>query len=290
MATQDTDLATAEVGDDAAREFSSSYSSRTTEQRTPGGFDPSLDGSTNAAQQARVSGAASMPEAGRATYDAAKDVAQDVAGRAKEQGRAAFDEQKESAAGTVDSAANAFRNTAQQLRGEGQAQTGHYVEMLADQLQSLGSQLRNKNLDTLIRDAEDFGRRSPGTFLAGSMIAGFVLARFLKSSSEHRHEPIADGNRNDYRRDQSSYGNDEAYRASSVPGWPRDERELLRDQPNAVSTSIADPDLDGTVMEGSDTGAGQSLKGPGLAGAAASPSPIATANEALIEGERHDNR
>jgi hypothetical protein len=260
MATLDTDVATAEVGDDASPGFSGTTYSQSTQQRTSDSFST------------------------------AKDYAQDVAGRAKEQGRAMFDEQKQTAAGTVDSAANAFRTTAQQMRNDGQAQTGRYVEMVADQLQSLGSQLRNKNLDTLIRDAENFGRRSPGTFLAGSMVAGFVLARFLKSSSEHRYESSAYDDRDSNRRDASSYAGDRSSFASDMPAWPRDERDVLRDRPNTGSgTTMTDADMSGSVMEGSDIGS-QATGTAGLAGVTRSPSPIATANEALIEGERHDNR
>jgi hypothetical protein len=259
MATQESDVATAEAGDDASADFSGGSSRAGPQQGESDALDRGID--------------------------SAKDYAKDVAGRAKEQGRALFDEQKESAAGTVDSAASAFRNTAQQLQGEGQAQTGRYVEMFAAQLQSFGNQLRNKNLDALIRDAEDFGRRSPGTFLAGSMIAGFVMARFLKSSAEHRYD--ADRTYGDSG-GQSSYAGERAASTSRVTS-SRDEGALLSGRPYAGSPSVSnassDPDMSGSVMEGSDAGGG-----PGLAGASAFPPSIATANAGLTEGERHDNR
>jgi hypothetical protein len=91
MATQDTDVATAEVGGDASPSFSSSTSSRNTQQqRTPCSFNTSVDGGVNAAQQARVSGAAAMDEAGRGNFDTAKEYAKDAAGCVKEQGRTMF--------------------------------------------------------------------------------------------------------------------------------------------------------------------------------------------------------
>ena len=34
----------------------------------------------------------------------------------------------------------------------------------------------------------DFARRQPMTFFGGSLLAGFALARFLKSSADRRHE------------------------------------------------------------------------------------------------------
>ncbi len=145
-------------------------------------------------------------ETGRRMVDEAKHAAQDLTGRAKIQGRSMFEQQKDSAATQVDSAAHAFRSTAAHLQEEGQSQTGRYVSMVAEQLESLGGQLRHKNLDTLLRDAEDLGRRSPGTFFAGSVIAGLLLSRFLKSSSQHRRAPM--DMRQDGHPSRSSYATD----------------------------------------------------------------------------------
>lgn len=116
--------------------------------------------------------------------DSARHYAGDMASRAKEKGRSLFEQQKQTALGQVSSVAGAIRSTAHNLEGEGQGQTAHYVQLLADQLESLGGRLRQKDLDTLVRDAESIARRSPGTFLAGSVAVGFLLARFLKSSAE----------------------------------------------------------------------------------------------------------
>ena len=39
----------------------------------------------------------------------------------------------------------------------------------------------------------DFARSRPGTFLAGSVVVGFALARFLKASADRRAETSAGG-------------------------------------------------------------------------------------------------
>ena len=124
---------------------------------------------------------------GKRTVDEARQYAGKMASRAKEQGRSMFDRQKDSAAKQVDSVGSAFRNTAGQLEGEGQSQTGRYVNMTADRLESFGRQLREKDMDALVHDAENLSRRAPGAFFAGSLIAGFLFARFLKSSAQHRY-------------------------------------------------------------------------------------------------------
>lgn len=186
MADQDKDKMNPMTGQTAGAGTSNPNPTSNTQQRTgAAGASSGTSGSSTASSQAGST--SNTGDAARRTVDEAKEYTKDMAGRAKEQGRSMFEEQKDSAAKQVDSAAHAFRNTAEQLQGEGQSQASRYVGMFAEQLESFGGQLRHKNMDSLIRDAEDLARRSPGIFIAGSVAAGFVLARFLKSSAEHRH-------------------------------------------------------------------------------------------------------
>jgi len=297
MATQETEWVTA-VDDDGVPGIAGNPAINT---RSSTGIAPDddPDGGVNAARQARTAGAAGFGQAQTGqtegdSFDQAKAYAKDMAGRAKEQGRAMFDEQKDTAAGTVDSAANAFRHTAQQLRGDGQAQTGQYVDMLADQLQSLGSRLRSKNLDALLRDAEDFGRRSPGTLLAGSMVAGFVLARFLKSSADRQHawteQPYQPSSP-----DSSFYAEERARAASHRSSASRhDGGALLRDGPYAANPEAArasDADTSGSVMEGSEAGAMRGTATASPAGMSGVAQPMAGATpSSLSGGSTYDQR
>ena len=120
--------------------------------------------------------------------DDLKRQASDVANQTKERGKSMLEQRKGDAAKQMDTIAHAFRASAEQLDKEGQGQPGRYVEMMADQIESLGRQLREKNVDELLESAQNLARRSPATFVAGSVAVGFLLARFLKSSSERRHE------------------------------------------------------------------------------------------------------
>jgi len=120
----------------------------------------------------------------------ARQYAGDLTSRVKESSRSMFDERKETAVGQVDNVANVIRSTASQLQGQGQDQVAHYVEMLADQLQNLSGRLREKDLDTLIDDVQSLARRSPTTFFIGAVATGFLLARFIKSSSEQRQQQL----------------------------------------------------------------------------------------------------
>lgn len=134
-------------------------------------------------------------QAGAEVVDHARQVGADVVGRAKDESRSMLSRQKEAAAGQADSLAHAFRDTAHSLAREHHEQTGHYIGYAADQLESLGRRLRERDVDALIGDAQDYARRSPGVFFGGAVLAGFLLARFLKSSAERHHEA---GERADY--------------------------------------------------------------------------------------------
>jgi hypothetical protein len=131
--------------------------------------------------------ATNLKESGARISAEAKQYAGDMANRVKESGRSMFEQQKETAVGQVENVANAIRTTATHLQEEGQDQVARYIGVVADQLESFSGRLREKNLDSIISDTQNLARRSPGTFFVGTVVTGFLLARFLKSSSERRN-------------------------------------------------------------------------------------------------------
>lgn len=116
-----------------------------------------------------------------------QEQARGTATDAIDQGKAMLTRQKEAAAERVEQVAQAVRSGARELTGR-DGETGRYVEMAAERLESFGRQLREKDLNGLIADVQDLARRSPAAFFGGSVLAGFMLARFVKSSSTHADE------------------------------------------------------------------------------------------------------
>lgn len=156
-------------------------------QNRPEGFGAETQSSAQQQAGERSASGTSSESRGRTT-EQAKRYAEEMAGRAKERGRSMFEQQKDHAARQFDSVARAIRNSSGQLEGEGQRQTSRYADMTADRLEQFGRVLREKNVDTLIADAENLGRRAPGALFAGTAVAGFLFARFLKSSAERRRK------------------------------------------------------------------------------------------------------
>ena len=63
-----------------------------------------------------------------------------------------------------------------------------YANQAADQISGFADTVRDRSWNELAGDLESFARRYPMTFMASAMGIGFVLGRFLLSSSERTHQ------------------------------------------------------------------------------------------------------
>jgi hypothetical protein len=124
---------------------------------------------------------------GKANYPA-EELRQQVrqtADEARETAKSALENQKGEAAHTLHSVADALRESSGHLRGDHHETVAHYTEELAAQVERFSQDLRQKDLDQLLRDAENFARRRPEIVLGGAVALGFLAARFLKSHSPY---------------------------------------------------------------------------------------------------------
>lgn len=140
-------------------------------------------------------------EYGRPTHEeeshreAARAAARDVTEAGKEKARSFLDEQREVAAERMHEVADALRSTARDLDDRDHT-TSRLTLGAADGVDTLAQTIRQRDVKALLCDAQDFARRSPAVFVGGAVTAGFMLARFLKSSSEREHRegaPVGDG-------------------------------------------------------------------------------------------------
>ncbi len=58
---------------------------------------------------------------------------------------------------------------------------GNYARRAAGAIENAANNLASKDPDELVDDTRDFIRKSPGVALAGAAIAGFAIARLIKS-------------------------------------------------------------------------------------------------------------
>lgn len=101
---------------------------------------------------------------------------------AVEQGaRAMVEDKKAAGAEQLSGLARAINHTADELQNE-LPQAAGYVRQAAAKIDSVSTMLRERNVEELLHEANNFARTNAVTFFGMSLAAGFALARFLKSS------------------------------------------------------------------------------------------------------------
>jgi hypothetical protein len=138
-------------------------------------------GEANALKEQARSAAAEMTEG-------ARGVAEDV----KEQVRATTAKQKDAAAEQIDGWAHALDTASDDLRDRGQESAAAWVRQAAAGLARASGTMRERDIDALFGTVEDFARRQPVVFLGGAVVAGFGLARLMKSSADRRRSGEAE--------------------------------------------------------------------------------------------------
>ena len=115
----------------------------------------------------------------------AADVQDDLKGAArgvKDEIAEAADDAKTKGVDQMGGVSRAVHGAADQL-GRELPQAAGYIHSVADKLESASSTLRERSVEDLVSDFNSFARRQPAAAFAGSVLAGFALSRFLKSSA-----------------------------------------------------------------------------------------------------------
>jgi hypothetical protein len=120
------------------------------------------------------------------------DTAKGMASGAGEKLLGAVDEQKKAGAQQVRGIAQVVRTAADGLEGE-IPQAAQYVRRAAEQIENISDALERREVGELVGQVQDFARRHPTAFLGATVIAGFALIRFLKSSTASSRGDMASG-------------------------------------------------------------------------------------------------
>ena len=117
----------------------------------------------------------------------AQEKAQAAAAQAQAKVREQLDQRSSQLAEQAHQQASDLRSVSQALRDQGKDRPAQAVDRVAGYAEQAGSYLRDTDPDSMLSDAEDFGRRKPGAVAAGALALGFLASRFLKASSSRRH-------------------------------------------------------------------------------------------------------
>jgi hypothetical protein len=117
----------------------------------------------------------------------AREKAQGLAGQAQDRFREQVNQRSTDAGDRVGSTAQDIRSVGEELRNQGKEGPAKIAEQAAERIDRAGTYLRDSDADRILSDAEDFGRSRPWAVLAGAVVVGFAAARFLKASSRQRY-------------------------------------------------------------------------------------------------------
>ena len=125
-----------------------------------------------------------------------------------------LDSQRERAATGLGSIVDAMRESGRQLEGQNAAMAS-YVSGAASQLERFSGGIRDRDVQEIVHDVEQFARHRPAIFLGSAFALGLATARFLKSSNSES-EAGASSARSRASGARSSY--------STVGTWPGEPR------------------------------------------------------------------
>lgn len=132
-----------------------------------------------------------LKDAAGSLSDDAKQAAAGLANSLKDKAREIADQQKAKGSDQIDDVAHSIRGVADELGKQMPAAAG-YVRDAAEGVEQFSSSLRNRSVDDLLNSAYRFARAQPLAFFGASVLAGFAVSRFLKSSagvSSHPYGP-----------------------------------------------------------------------------------------------------
>ena len=110
----------------------------------------------------------------------AKSIVSSVADEARNKISDIVDQQKTAGAEKLSSLSQAAHHAADDLN-EQNPQVAKLVRDAASSVDRFAGDLRSQSLGDVVASVSNFARKQPVAFFAGSVLAGFVLARFLKS-------------------------------------------------------------------------------------------------------------
>lgn len=226
-------------------------------------------GASDAARQVKEqvkSGAQAVTEqAGQQAAEAARMI--------REHGTTMLGDQKQRAAGGLETVGSAIRGAAERLHEAKDDNIAHYMDAAAESVERASNYLKQRDVGQLFDDAQSLARRRPEWFFGGAFIVGLALGRFAKA---HRPQPEP----SDYRTgfdadDRSTSGGQGAWGDPTPTLLPSPEQALAR--PGQMDAADPTPSGYGSGM-GLGTGVGIS------AGTGSGPFLVPNADPNRLDG------
>ena len=106
--------------------------------------------------------------------------------RGREEARTILGQQQQRAAEGLTGVADALHAAAGRMEGGEIGFVARYAETAADQVETWARRVQQRDIDDVLSEAENYARRNPEIFVGGAFLAGFLVARVAKASSDRR--------------------------------------------------------------------------------------------------------
>lgn len=134
-------------------------------------------GLSGKAQNLASESADRLQEAGSVIKDKAVELGSERAEQATHQ-----------AAERIDRVSASIESAADSLREQDMAGLADYAEDLSVSIADISHRIKHRSVEQMLADISGVAKRNPGLFIAGSLAAGFVLARFFNASAHRSHD------------------------------------------------------------------------------------------------------
>lgn len=138
----------------------------------------------------------SMEDLGSTASEAGEqvqDVAANITDKVREQANERIASQKEQVVDTLETVSLLLHQAGEHAHQQDKEMLASYVDKAAGQVSRWTDTLREQDVTQLGKSAAEFARREPMLFVGGALTAGFLGARFLRSSAQNQGEESSGG-------------------------------------------------------------------------------------------------
>jgi ElaB/YqjD/DUF883 family membrane-anchored ribosome-binding protein len=133
----------------------------------------------------------SVENLGAATADLGSEAREQVVNltdQVRQQATSQLTSQKERAVDTLETVALLLHQAGEHAHQQDKALIADYVDKAAQQVSSFSESLGQQDVTQIVQTTKDFARREPMLFVGGALAAGFLGARFLRSSAQQAEQ------------------------------------------------------------------------------------------------------
>lgn len=204
----------------------------------------------------------SIGELGTAAAEAGgqiKETATDLTQQVREQATQQVSSQKERIVDTLETVALLVHQAGEQAQQQDKALLASYADKAATQIGQFSEALNKQDVTQIVESTTRFARREPMLFVGGALAAGFLGARFLRSSSQPQSQQQNGQSESTGLADIAVTGTDlppyDVASANALPDVPLGSTDTTVDDALSSEATGFLEDYEGSVLEGDAFGA-----------------------------------